>query len=47
MEWYPVAGDEVTEAISDQYLLDFPLAEQAKRELHNKSNDHNNGYFRF
>jgi len=29
----PIAGDEVTEAISDQYLLDFPLAEQAKREL--------------
>lgn len=30
----PVAGDEITEAISDQYLLDFPLAEKAKRELH-------------
>ena len=29
----PVAGDEVTETISDQYLLDFPLAEQAKRAL--------------
>ncbi|KGP73665.1 cell division protein FtsA [Pontibacillus yanchengensis] len=29
----PVAGDEMTEAISDEYLLDFPLAEQAKREL--------------
>ena len=29
----PVAGDEVTESISDQYLLDFPLAEKAKREL--------------
>lgn len=29
----PVAGDEITEAISDQYLLDFPLAEKAKREL--------------
>lgn len=29
----PIAGDEVTEAISDQYLLDFPLAEQAKRDL--------------
>lgn len=29
----PVAGDEITEAISDQYLLDFPKAEQAKREL--------------
>jgi cell division protein FtsA len=29
----PVAGDEITEAISDQYLLDFPLAERAKREI--------------
>ncbi|MGG5252554.1 cell division protein FtsA [Neobacillus sp. SM06] len=32
----PVAGDEITEAISDQFLLDFPLAEQAKRELNTK-----------
>ena len=31
----PIAGDEVTEAISDQYLFDFPLAEKAKRELLN------------
>ncbi|MGX1982344.1 cell division protein FtsA [Thermolongibacillus altinsuensis] len=30
----PMAGDEITEAISDHYLLDFPLAEQAKRALH-------------
>ncbi|KON86711.1 cell division protein [Sporosarcina globispora] len=30
----PVAGDEITEAISDQLLLDFPLAEKAKRDLH-------------
>lgn len=30
----PVAGDEITEAISDQFLLDFPLAEKAKRELY-------------
>ncbi|KAB2338864.1 cell division protein FtsA [Cytobacillus depressus] len=30
----PIAGDEITEAISDQLLLDFPLAEKAKRELH-------------
>lgn len=30
----PVAGDEITEAISDQFLLDFPLAEEAKRELY-------------
>lgn len=29
----PIAGDEITEAISDQYLLDFPLAEVAKREI--------------
>lgn len=29
----PIAGDEMTEAISDQYLLDFPLAEQAKKQL--------------
>ncbi|AST06429.1 cell division protein [Anoxybacillus flavithermus] len=32
----PMAGDEITEAISDAYLLDFPLAEQAKRDLHAK-----------
>lgn len=32
----PVAGDEITEAISDQLLLDFPLAEKAKRDLHQK-----------
>jgi cell division protein FtsA len=30
----PVAGDEITEAISDQLLLDFPFAEEAKRELY-------------
>ncbi|QSS99267.1 cell division protein FtsA [Pontibacillus sp. ALD_SL1] len=29
----PVAGDEITEAISDHYLLDFPLAEKAKRDI--------------
>jgi cell division protein FtsA len=29
----PIAGDEITEAISDHFLLDFPLAEKAKREL--------------
>lgn len=34
----PVAGDEITEALSDAYLLDFPLAEKAKREL--SQNDH-------
>ncbi|RIU89749.1 cell division protein FtsA [Oceanobacillus picturae] len=31
----PVAGDEITEAISDTYLLDFPLAEQTKRDIVN------------
>lgn len=29
----PVAGDEITEALSDQFLLDFPEAERVKREL--------------
>ena len=29
----PIAGDEITEAISDYLLLDFPLAETAKRKL--------------
>lgn len=29
----PIAGDEVTDEISDQYLLDFPVAEQVKRAL--------------
>lgn len=29
----PAAGDEVTEALSSEYLLDFPIAEQLKREL--------------
>ncbi|MFI8686035.1 cell division FtsA domain-containing protein [Rossellomorea sp. NPDC077527] len=29
----PTAGDEITEAISNELLLDFPLAEQAKRAL--------------
>lgn len=32
----PVAGDEITEAVSDEFLLDFPLAEKAKRELADK-----------
>ncbi|MDQ0176858.1 pilus assembly protein PilM [Bacillus chungangensis] len=27
------AGDEITEAISDHYLMDFPLADQTKRNL--------------
>ncbi|PKR79311.1 cell division protein [Halalkalibacillus sediminis] len=29
----PKAGDEITEALSDQYLLDFNQAEKAKRDL--------------
>ncbi|AYC29873.1 cell division protein FtsA [Paenisporosarcina cavernae] len=29
----PTAGDEITEALSDQFLLDFPLAEKVKRNL--------------
>jgi cell division protein FtsA len=29
----PTAGDEITEAFSDEYLLDFQQAEQAKRDL--------------
>ncbi|WP_314733357.1 cell division FtsA domain-containing protein [Anaerobacillus sp. CMMVII] len=30
----PVAGDEITEAISDHFLLDFPEAEIVKRQLY-------------
>lgn len=29
----PTAGDEITEALSDHYLLDFPIAETAKRQM--------------
>jgi cell division protein FtsA len=29
----PMAGDEITEAISEQYLLDFNRAEEVKRQL--------------
>ncbi|XQY91023.1 cell division FtsA domain-containing protein [Metabacillus sp. HB246100] len=29
----PIAGDEITEAMSDEFLLDFPKAEEAKRQL--------------
>ncbi|MGJ9382355.1 cell division protein FtsA [Salipaludibacillus sp. CF4.18] len=32
----PTAGDEITEALSDLYLLDFPDAEKIKRELSTK-----------
>ncbi len=30
----PTAGDEITEALSDQFLLDFPVAEKVKRTLY-------------
>ncbi|MCP3741121.1 cell division protein FtsA [Rossellomorea sp. BNER] len=33
----PTAGDEITEAFSDEFLLDFPFAEQAKRLLSQQS----------
>lgn len=33
----PVAGDEITEALSDYYLLDFPVAETTKRQMHTES----------
>src|SRR5690625_2186291 len=29
----PIAGDEITEAISNEYILDFKIAEQAKQEI--------------
>lgn len=29
----PTAGDEITESLCDQYLLDFPVAEAVKRQL--------------
>lgn len=29
----PIAGDEITEALSNHYLLDFPLAEVAKKSI--------------
>lgn len=29
----PTAGDEITEALCDHYLLDFPVAEKVKRDL--------------
>ncbi|WP_096202652.1 cell division FtsA domain-containing protein [Bacillus sp. FJAT-45350] len=32
----PIAGDEITEAISDHFLLDFPDAEDVKRQLSTK-----------
>lgn len=32
----PCAGDEITEKISDVYLLDYPLAEEMKRSISNE-----------
>lgn len=29
----PIAGDEITEVLSDEYLLDYPLAEKIKRTI--------------
>lgn len=29
----PIAGDEITEAVSEHYLLDFPIAEQTKKNI--------------
>ncbi|MEG6586557.1 cell division FtsA domain-containing protein [Dendrosporobacter sp. 1207_IL3150] len=34
----PFAGDEITEAISQKYLLDFNVAEQVKRQLSGNEN---------
>ncbi|MQR95251.1 cell division protein [Fictibacillus phosphorivorans] len=33
----PIAGDEITEAVSSAFLLDFPVAEQLKRSLTEKN----------
>lgn len=35
----PFAGDEITEALSQRYLLDFNVAEQIKRELNSLDKD--------
>ncbi|WP_284139859.1 pilus assembly protein PilM [Virgibacillus sp. LDC-1] len=35
----PVAGDEITEAVSDEYLLDFPKAEKTKRNIVDNGKD--------
>lgn len=34
----PTAGDEITESLSDHYLLDFPVAEIVKRQLSTDEN---------
>jgi len=33
----PIAGDEITEAVSDEFLLDFPKAEEAKRQMESEN----------
>ena len=35
----PIAGDEVTEAISDHYLLDFPIGRKSKTRTAKPSTD--------
>lgn len=35
----PIAGDEITEAISQKFLLDFNVAEQVKRQLNNPESE--------
>lgn len=32
----PLAGDEVTDSLSQEYLIDFPVAETIKRQLHSQ-----------
>lgn len=32
----PTAGDEITDALMNAYLLDFPVAEEVKRQLHDQ-----------
>jgi cell division protein FtsA len=34
----PAAGDEITEAITEQFLLDFMTAEKVKRQINNNGN---------
>ena len=42
----PLAGDEITEALSNHYLLDFPLAENAKRSISTEDDNCNDRYSR-
>lgn len=36
----PTAGDEITEALSDHFLLDFPVAELVKRKINSEETIH-------